>query len=268
MLMIVIGVLYNSINNRIIKIKEEKIVIRNMPKELDEFKILQISDLHGKEFGKNNKRLIEKINSLDYDILVFTGDIINNEGEEEILFNILRNINSNKEIIWIKGNSFDESDEFVEKLEENGVKYLNNIIEIEKNGKRIFLSDSNNLSGLPFKKEIPIRVEDLSICLTHIPFEKDVLLESYKDIFKYDLVVAGHYHGGQFRIPIIGAIFIPNATGEKSIFPNESEVKGVNYKCTIPQYISTGLGASGEIPILNNRWFNAPEINLITLTNY
>ena len=66
---------YTYIDNNRINIVQEEVVINNLPSEFEGFKILQISDLHGKSFGKLQKHLSEKINSIDYDIIAITGDM-------------------------------------------------------------------------------------------------------------------------------------------------------------------------------------------------
>lgn len=110
----------------------------------------------------------------------------------------------------------------------------------------------------------------VKIALNHYPFPTnltDAEIEARQHL-DYDLILAGHYHGGQIRLPLIGALYIPSHTFEnnsRGIFPDQNEVKGLNYFGTIPQYISAGLGSSNVIPFLNFRLFNTPEINLITL---
>ena len=79
----------------------------------------------------------------------------------------------------------------------------------------------------------------------------------------FDLVIAGHYHGGQVRVPFYGAPFIPVMTSSfyDGFFPDQNYVSGLAAGNSIQQYISRGLGAS-NIPF---RLFNTPEINLLTL---
>jgi predicted MPP superfamily phosphohydrolase len=111
----------------------------------------------------------------------------------------------------------------------------------------------------------------VKIALNHYPFQTnltDTQIEARQHL-DYDLILAGHYHGGQIRLPLIGALYIPSHTFEnnsRGIFPDQKNVKGLNYFGTIPQYISAGMGSSNVIPFLNFRLFNTPEINLITLT--
>ena len=75
------------------------------------------------------------------------------------------------------------------------------------------------------------------------------------------LILAGHYNGGQWRIPFFRAVYVP----ELGWFPEDSLVRGISYPGGIPQYISPGLGASGAYPV-RFRMFNTPAVTVLTLT--
>ena len=79
------------------------------------------------------------------------------------------------------------------------------------------------------------------------------------------MVLAGHYHAGQWRIPFYGALFVPDAFSGLYLFPNQDEVKGLITWGDTNQYVSAGLGASSSCKFLQFRLFNTPEINLLTL---
>lgn len=76
LLVFIVGIILYSVydNNRIVLVKE-KVEIENLHTSFNNFKILQITDLHGKMFGKNQKNLIDKINSINYDAIAIIGDI-------------------------------------------------------------------------------------------------------------------------------------------------------------------------------------------------
>lgn len=74
---IVIGLtlIYNVYDNNRFILKEESVYIENLPLAFEGLTILQISDLHGKSFGRNQTNLTSQINRLDYDVIAFTGDM-------------------------------------------------------------------------------------------------------------------------------------------------------------------------------------------------
>ena len=110
---------------------------------------------------------------------------------------------------------------------------------------------------------------DLQIAVTHAPMDADYIRTSiewadtdkmlnYKSI---SLLLAGHYCGGQWRLPGGGAIYVP----ELGWFPQDTLVKGMHRINSINQYVSGGVGASEFYPI-KWRLFNAPNITLLTFT--
>jgi hypothetical protein len=106
---------------------------------------------------------------------------------------------------------------------------------------------------------------DTLIGIFHIPLSYKTL-ENPQGLPPYDLVLAGHYHGGQIRLPYLGAIYIPDDTLPwYGFFPPRDTVSGLFIGNGIQQYISRGLGASRRIPFLAFRLFDTPEINLIIL---
>ena len=120
------------------------------------------------------------------------------------------------------------------------------------------------------------RLEDIQIAVTHKPLEKEyveqILAWSGKGTEKEEvfsmrytrLILAGHYNGGQWRIPFIGALYVP----EKGWFPDDSEIQGLSYIRDTPQYISPGLGSAPQYTWQPGRLFNSPVITRITLTRY
>jgi uncharacterized protein len=110
-----------------------------------------------------------------------------------------------------------------------------------------------------------IQPNDTLIGIFHIPITYK-MLENPQGLPPYDLILAGHYHGGQIRLPYYGALYIPDDTLQwHGFFPPQELVSGLFSGNGIQQYISRGLGASRRIPFLAFRLFDTPEINLITL---
>ncbi|RKL66432.1 hypothetical protein CR203_16200 [Salipaludibacillus neizhouensis] len=112
--------------------------------------------------------------------------------------------------------------------------------------------------------------QEILISLYHYPLV-DRRIDIHKDdpsvVFRdYDLHIAGHYHGGQIRIPLLGARMVPEAYYENNgFFPPRDRVSGFWEYDGLNQYVSRGLGSSNAIGFLNFRLFNTPEINLLTL---
>ncbi len=278
----------------------------------DDIRILQISDLHEEVFGENQSDLAERINELEYDIILFTGDMMNSieSGDTEPLFDLVRGIENKDYAYFVTGNTdpypYDVTESsiqkagYIQEMESMGVAYLESIEEIEVKGQNLVLTD-HDLSVLnsdePYtyvegKPKVPYenaavykeykqnQLDEVSrllsetdstvISVTHYPVAdpqfEHIKEESERYIFRdYDLIIAGHYHGGQFRLPFIGALFVPEPWYQNAVLPPQDRVKGLWESHGIQQYVSTGLGSSNAVSFLNFRLFNPPEINLITL---
>lgn len=116
-----------------------------------------------------------------------------------------------------------------------------------------------------------IRKGDIQVALSHVP-----VTQSYMDslilwgdrntefsLLKADLILAGHYCGGQWRVPGRGAIYVP----QLGFWPEDRLIRGLDYIGAVPQYISPGLGASGIYPYFRFRVMNQPVVTYLTLTS-
>lgn len=318
-LMLLSVVIYNVYDNQRFIVVEQEFIIDRLPDSFNGFRILQISDLHGKYFGKNQADLIEQINALEFDMIALTGDMNDSRVDStpensHAIITLLEGIENNQHIYWVDGNTgpyalrnmtganTGELTEVGSVLNEIGVKPLLFPYEIIRGDQRIWITPE--LSEMVFEASYRSRTQieslrqdeeteekiqtyykkiyrnyqtildngEVKIMLTHVPKQVNLTqaeLEMIKDL-DYDLILAGHYHGGQIRLPFVGAIYIPSpVAGFKNlgIFPPQNVVRGISYYGNTPQYVSAGLGASGHIRILQFRLFNTPEINLITLRN-
>ncbi len=114
------------------------------------------------------------------------------------------------------------------------------------------------------------RPADIQLVLTHTPLSEEYVQDmirwgSKEEAFSMryaGLILAGHYNGGQWRIPLKGPVFVP----EMGWFPEDSQVKGLSFPAGIPQYISPGLGSDPHYENMRGRIFNPPTVTLITLT--
>jgi len=111
---------------------------------------------------------------------------------------------------------------------------------------------------------------DIQVVLTHTPLSDEYVADliswtTKEDLFSMryaSLILAGHYNGGQWRIPFIGAVYVP----ELGWFPEDRQVQGLSYVESIPQYISPGLGSDPHYEHQPGRIFNSPVVTRIVLT--
>lgn len=112
--------------------------------------------------------------------------------------------------------------------------------------------------------------EHIQVVLTHTPLTEEYVQDminwgSKEDFFSMryaGLILAGHYNGGQWRLPLKGAVYVP----ELGWLPADTKVRGLSYVGGIPQYISPGIGSDPHYEHQPGRVFNSPTMTLITLT--
>ena len=200
----------------------------DLPEAFDGYKITQISDIHSGSFDDRQKIEygIDLINQQQSDVILFTGDLVNNKATEMLpwkdlfgslkakdgVFSVLGNHDYGDYVNW---NSKEEKDENLEALKqlqkEMGYRLLLNESHfLERNGERIAIIGVENF-GKGFKKAGDLKkaselvnAEDFKILMTHDPshWEAEVL----KDEYHYHLTLSGHTHGMQFGIEIPGWI--------------------------------------------------------------
>ena len=254
-LLIIVLLIYNQV--QISNFKTNKVSIESK-KVNSEIKISQISDFHSNK-NINITKLVESITKYDPNFIVLTGDIIDSKTDDlSLAFALVDGISEvNKPIYFVEGNHEglnSKRNEFLEGLVEKGVYVLDNkttLLSIE--GEKI------RLIGLPFFAE---RDEFQKVLDKASPSIYDIVLShspnrpiSYLD-GRIDLVLSGHTHGGQIRLPIIGGLVAPG----QGFFPKYD--KGLMQLENGPLlYIDSGLGNS----VLPIRFLNPVQISEITI---
>lgn len=236
-------------------IKLNKIEVKS-DKIKTEFRIIQLSDLHNQKFFNNNKGLYEKIKNSQPDFIVITGDFIdkNTKNYNYAYFVIEEILKINKNIYFVAGDHEQKNTRDILKgLSERGVQVLDrDVIEFKKDNQAIKiygLDYYNDKKDISFVENIPQDV--FSILLLHNP---DLAINDEK--IKANLILSGDTHGGQVRLPFVGAISVPG----QRIFPQYS--KGIYILTNGSElYIDSGIGNT-LVPI---RFLNQSQLSLITI---
>ena len=257
----------------------EKIVIYDsgIPSAFNGFRIVQVSDLHNAEFGRGNNELLEVIEDCQPDIIVATGDIIDS-GRTDTLTAALfvENAMKTAPVYYVTGNHEARllkqggtgKDEYF-KLESIMVNAGANVlhgesVSIERGESEIQIIGIDDPEYLRLNKyagENRITLSNIDEFIKEDIFT--VLLSHRPELFEeyaksgVNLVIAGHAHGGQFRLPFVGGLFAPN----QGFFPRYDS--GLYEKNNTKMVVSRGLGNSA-VPI---RFNNRPEIVVIELNN-
>jgi len=243
-------------------VKEYNVTNSRLPENFHGLKIIHFSDTHyGTTINKKEmERIVKEINLYRPDIVVFTGDLFDKDitikdSDVETLGNLLKSIDASLEKLAVRGNHDYVNDYFERVMEMAEFIVLNN------ETKRIYYKGETPIliKGLPSitqeifdpnEEELEDEEQLFRIVLAHEPDSFDQL-----DL-KPDLMLTGHSHGGQIRLPFWGAIH--TAVGAKR-FHEERYVIG-----NTELFVSSGLGTTQ----INFRFLNRPSFNLYRLYSH
>lgn len=260
-LIIIITIIYaRYVGTTGLIIKEYPVNDKNITEGYDGFKIVHFSDFHyGRTTGMEElKNLVKEINLTKPDIVVFTGDFIDKDvkiSDQELskIIEQLQKINSIYGNYYVNGNHDLKFDKFYEMFDTANFINLNDKYDViyNKSNETIFLS------GLSTSK----KTDFLDSALENSNYDYKINIMHYPDYFdnikKYDfnLVLAGHSHNGQVRLPFYGAVVTPLYA--KNYYKPYYKINNTNF------YVSSGIGTSSY----DFRLFNRPSFNLYRLNS-
>lgn len=334
-LLVLLVMLITSVfmNNSSIAPVQDTVTIVGLPADLENYKILVISDLNGRRFGDKQSSLLRAINNQSYNAVFFLGDMVGKDGDPEPFYELLEGIPSSKKVFFICGDS--DPGPFVDTprnitdtltnmvLEdwilgaiERGATYVDSPVCMTVGSSNVWITPSTLmnyeaaelmntwkdqtaqeedgvLSGLQADyNTLPItsyryriaqnfnnsvgtmKEEDFYLTLSHeVPSDEFILCaashnaESGKYISEPELLLAGHYCGGVWKLPVLGAFYVPdNMKDRNGWFPASEKVQGLSTVGETQVYITGGLSTNSDTPAMFFRLFNQPEISVLTLT--
>lgn len=205
-LFIVLVIVFLYRENNSIVITNFSFKYSKLPEKFSEFKILHISDLHNKSFGENQEKIMKKVNDINPDIIVITGDIIDRRRyDEEPSLNLVKQLADICSVYYVTGNHEAWSgkfDDLEEKLIKSNAKVLRNEkVELVKNNSKIniiglddyaFFDNGFKYDQMLRKLTEDVNEEEITILLSHRPDKID-----YYSKYPIDIAFTGHAHGGQ-----------------------------------------------------------------------
>ena len=314
----------NIMTSHRVVVEDLRVTVLNLPKDLEEYSILHISDLHGARYGDKQRAIASALGTRRYSAVVITGDVLGPDRDISPLLELVALMPKETPKYYIPGDedgdpidysahgSLSVYTEWAEQMIRAGVTILDRpVSETRKKGTIWFIpediymldldvsestytkqlealnargsslsaDDAARIRALEYELErieairtakAEIKPEDIQIVLTHTPLT-EAYIKSFNTWTEKDnafsikyasLILAGHYNGGQWRIPGVGAIHVP----ELGWFPDDSEIQGLSYPAGIPQYISPGLGSDPHYEHQPGRVYNSPVITKIILT--
>ena len=236
-------------------VKEYGVYSEKLPEEFNGLKIIHLSDIHYGKVGKDKlNKIVLDVNNNKPDIIVFTGDLYDEytvltDNSRNELIEILSKLEAKLGKYAVSGNHDYSNDGYIDLMEDSGFTYLDSeSIDLYNNSK-----EAISIYGYPsmIKDEPDYDIDytdNYKIALIHEPDAIDNFIDN-----DFDLVLAGHSHGGQVRLPLIGAL--RKVEGSKKYYEANYIVKNT------PLYISSGIGET-EYKI---RFFCRPSYNMYRL---
>lgn len=292
LVLLVILMIGNHLANEEVYISEYEIVNEQIPQAFDGYRIVQVTDVHSIRSQEQADLLYNRVVEQQPDAVVITGDLVDStyyteennalkEGTSDKMagqdtVDFVARLTEHYYVYFVYGNHemilLDNVDNnpFKVAMEEIGVIFLNNNgVKITKDEESIYMlgiqdpatlykdsdyaeydTHSERINAM-MKNVMALKEEDLyTVVLSHRP-------EYFTEYTKYDadLILTGHAHGGQVRLPGIGGLYAPG----QGWLPEYTDGLWADKGTTM--IISRGIGNSVEVP----RVFNPPEINTIIL---
>ena len=261
-------VIWIAWGNTALELNTYTISSSKLPQSFDGYRIAHVSDLHNAEMGKENGKLLTMLRDADPDMIAITGDLIDSRNTDiEVALQFVREAVKIAPCYYVTGNHEARVNEYGELkagMEAAGVTVLEDArTEISMEGETIMLigindpsyqtdylfGDSETVMNTKLE-ELHSEKDGFTVLLSHRP----ELFDAYTD-HGMDLVLSGHAHGGQFRLPFIGGLVAPN----QGLFPEYDA--GIYTEGNTNMFVSRGVGNS----ILPFRINNRPEVILIEL---
>lgn len=261
-------VIWTAWGNTALQLNTYTVSSEELPSVFDGYRIAHVSDLHNTEMGDGNEKLLAMLREAEPDIIAITGDMIDSRNtdvavalafaEEAVLIAPCYYVTGNHEA------RVSEYGELETGLEIVGVSVLDDErIELALSGESITLlgiddpsfttdylfGDADSVVSSKLA-ELTAEGDGFSVLLSHRP----ELFGTYVD-GGMNLVLSGHAHGGQFRLPFVGGLVAPN----QGLFPKYDA--GLYAEDSTNMIVSRGIGNS----LLPFRFNNRPEVILIEL---
>ena len=264
LLVVLLVYAFNYSNSEIVA-EEYTVTLAGLPESFEGYRIAQLSDIHGNSFGEDNIDILAILREQEPDIIAITGDISDDDNPPRNVRRLLEQLVEIAPVYYVTGNhewSARHIDELMDMMAELGVTPLRNeYVLLSEGGSTLVLAgidDKNGYADMKTSSELMSEIlaaegDSPTVLLSHRPDEA----EDYWAM-GYDLVLAGHYHGGVVQIPKVGGLVSP----ARELFPEYS--KGL-YTGADGGTLVLSAGLAGNV--LPPRLFNPLHIPVVVLSS-
>ena len=249
-------------NNRI-DAETVNVSLAGLPDSFAGFRIVQLSDLHGKTFGENNTRLLSEIREEKLDLIAITGDLADDPAQFDAMGTLAAELTQIAPTYYVTGNhewATRAAPALMEILEKQGVHVLRNEYTVLRRGEdRLVIAGIDDPNG-PKDQKTPEELTEEIRKAEKDPFivllaHRNSGFDTYADC-GIPLTLAGHGHGGLIRLPFTDGLI----DTDRTLFPQYTNGLYTIDGCSM--FVSRGLGNVGR----TFRLFNRPHLPVIVLS--
>lgn len=248
--------------NFTLQVEPVELFFESLPPQFDGLRVAELSDLHGRSFGKNNVRLLRTLQKARPDMICICGDLFDEKTDLTMLEPLLTGLTDIAPVYYVTGNhewQVKNLREILQKMRAWGVTVLENEERVLfRGGAEMVVAGVHDPCG-PYDMKTPAALvrelrsaqgNDFILMLSHR--NDELAMWSQLGV---QLVLSGHCHGGVVRLPFVGGVF----GTRRELFPEYDA--GVYRQDGTTLFVSRGLGYTN----VHFRLFNRPHIPIMIL---
>lgn len=248
--------------NFTLQVEPVELFFESLPPQFDGLRVAELSDLHGRSFGKNNVRLLRTLQKARPDMICICGDLFDEKTDLTMLEPLLTGLTDIAPVYYVTGNhewQVKNLREILQKMRAWGVTVLENEERVLfRGGAEMVVAGVHDPCG-PYDMKTPAALvrelrsaqgNDFILMLSHR--NDELAMWSQLGV---QLVLSGHCHGGVVRLPFVGGVF----GTRRELFPEYDA--GVYRQDGTTLFVSRGLGYTN----VHFRLFNRPHVTIMIL---
>ena len=248
--------------NFTLQVEPVELFFESLPPQFDGLRVAELSDLHGRSFGKNNVRLLRTLQKARPDMICICGDLFDEKTDLTMLEPLLTGLTDIAPVYYVTGNhewQVKNLREILQKMRAWGVTVLENEGRVlSRGGAEMVVAGVHDPCG-PYDMKTPAALvrelrsaqgNDFILMLSHR--NDELAMWSQLGV---QLVLSGHCHGGVVRLPVVGGVF----GTRRELFPEYDA--GVYRQDGTTLFVSRGLGYTN----VHFRLFNRPHVPIMIL---
>ncbi len=248
--------------NFTLQVEPVELFFESLPPQFDGLRVAELSDLHGRSFGKNNVRLLRTLQKARPDMICICGDLFDEKTDLTMLEPLLTGLTDIAPVYYVTGNhewQVKNLREILQKMRGWGVTVLENEGRVlSRGGAEMVVAGVHDPCG-PYDMKTPAALvrelrsaqgNDFILMLSHR--NDELAMWSQLGV---QLVLSGHCHGGVVRLPFVGGVF----GTRRELFPEYDA--GVYRQDGTTLFVSRGLGYTN----VHFRLFNRPHVPIMIL---